>query len=208
MLSLEKILTSLQENKEISRLRLEQYRVFVTQIFDQKIQQASTRWDEAKKIITERTVLLTFKIPFRKMVFPIQWRLLISAPFIYAMIIPALVLHLFLEIYHQVCFRLYKIPLVSSASYFIWDRHKLPYLNAFEKFNCAYCSYFNGLIAYTSEIAGRTERYFCPIKHAQRRQGEHSQYHLFSDYSAGESYHQYKKDLERFDDFTADRNTP
>jgi hypothetical protein len=75
----------------------------------------------------------------------------------------------------------------------------LPYLNFFEKINCVYCSYFNGLIAYAAEIAGRTERYFCPIKHAKRRKGEHAHYHLFSDYSAGDTYHQQKKDLQSFE---------
>ena len=34
--------------------------------------------------------------------------------------------------------------------------------------NCTYCSYGNGLLAYACETASRTERYWCPIKHARR----------------------------------------
>lgn len=33
-----------------------------------------------------------------------------------------------------------------------------------EKVNCVYCSYFNGLMSYLREIAGRTEQYWCPIR--------------------------------------------
>jgi len=43
------------------------------------------------------------------------WRYLLSAPFIYGMIVPALIWNLGLEIYHQICFRLYGIPLVKPA---------------------------------------------------------------------------------------------
>lgn len=112
---------------------------------------------------------------------PIIWhiRYLISAPFIYMMIIPALIMHAFAFVYMHICFPLYGIPKVSPKGYFIYDRKKLPYLNWFEKFNCFYCSYFNGLVGYIQEIAGRTERYWCPIKHARRRMVEHSQYAKF-----------------------------
>jgi hypothetical protein len=55
-------------------------------------------------------------------------------------------------------------------------------LNALEKLNCVYCSYANGLIAYVREIAGRTEQYWCPIKHARRVIGAHPHYAQFQDY--------------------------
>ena len=49
------------------------------------------------------------------------------------------------------------------------DRHTLQYLNAIEKANCTFCTYANGVIAYVREVAARTEQFWCPIKHAQRR---------------------------------------
>lgn len=93
------------------------------------------------------------------------WRHLISAPFIYSMIIPLIILDICTEIYHHVCFRLYGINLVERKSYIKIDRHKLSYLSPFEKINCAYCGYANGLAAYLTAIAAATEVYWCGIKH-------------------------------------------
>jgi len=95
------------------------------------------------------------------------WRHLISMPVIYLMIIPLVLFDLCVEIYHQICFRLYKIPLVKRAQYIKIDRHKLKYLTPWEKINCAYCGYANGLMHYASIIAGETEKYWCGIKHAK-----------------------------------------
>ena len=65
---------------------------------------------------------------------------------------------------------------MRRRDYFVFDRHHLAYLNAIEKLNCAYCSYANGLVAYVREIAGRTEQFWCPIKHARRAIGAHAHY--------------------------------
>jgi hypothetical protein len=89
----------------------------------------------------------------------------VSAPFIYIMILPLLMLDLFLELYHQICFRLYAIPRIPRGDYIKIDRHKLKYLRWFDKINCAYCGYANGLAAYCVAIAGETEKYWCGIKH-------------------------------------------
>ena len=112
-----------------------------------------------------------------------------------AVIIPLVLLDVFVTIYQTVCFPAYGIPKVRRRDYLIFDRHHLAYLNALEKFNCAYCSYANGLIAYVREIAGRTEQYWCPIKHARRAIGAHSAYATFEDYGDAEGY---KKWLEQF----------
>ena len=122
---------------------------------------------------------------------------ILSAPFIYGMIFPFLLLDLCLAIYQSVCFRLYNIPLVQRSHYIVIDRHHLAYLNAFEKFNCVYCGYVNGLIAYTREIAARTEQYWCPIKHARKTLGSHERYINFIDYGNGENYHSKQLDLRR-----------
>jgi hypothetical protein len=111
-----------------------------------------------------------------------QWRNVLSAPLIYALIVPFALLHLSLEIYQAICFRLYRIPRVKRSDYIIIDRHRLPYLNSIERLNCVYCGYGNGLIAYAREIAARTEQYWCPIKHARTMPGTHSRYARFLDY--------------------------
>lgn len=123
---------------------------------------------------------------------------LISMPFIYGMIVPGIFMHITIEIYHQVCFRIYGIPRVNPREYFIFDRRKLPHLNWLEKINCAYCSYYNCLVSYIQEIVGRTERYWCPIKHAQRRRNPHNHYDLFTEYSDAESLRENWAELRQF----------
>ena len=90
---------------------------------------------------------------------------LISAPFIYAVFFAFIFLDILLEIYHRTCFPLYWLDLVDRKKYIKFDRHKLPYLDFLQKFNCFYCSYWNWLLAYASEIAGQTEKYWCWIQH-------------------------------------------
>ena len=113
---------------------------------------------------------------------------IVTAPVIYACILPALFLDLVVSIYHSVCFRVYGIPLVRRSDYIVIDRHHLEYLNWIEKLNCVYCGYFNGLIAYVQEIAARSEQYWCPIKHAHKLSLLHSRYHKFIDYGDGDNY--------------------
>jgi len=115
-------------------------------------------------------------------------RSVLSIPFIYAMVIPLCLVHVSIEIYQAICFRLYNIPKVKRSDYFIADRHQLPYLNIIEKFNCAYCTYGNAVIAYTAEIIARTELYWCPIKHARKKLGAHRHYHKFLDFGEHEAF--------------------
>lgn len=97
----------------------------------------------------------------------------LTAPVIYAGLVPFILLDLFLWMYQSICFPIYRIPKVKRSEYLIFDREDLPYLNVIEKFNCFYCSYGNGLLAYGREIAARTEQYWCPIKHARRIKAAH-----------------------------------
>ena len=120
---------------------------------------------------------------------------ILTAPFIYAVIVPLLLLDLFVSVYQAVCFPAYGIPKVKRADYFVFDRRHLAYLNAIEKLNCAYCSYANCLIAYVREIAARTEQYWCPIKHARRVIGSHARYATFDDYGDAESYQKHAAEL-------------
>lgn len=113
---------------------------------------------------------------------------LATAPVIYSLLLPLVMLDLWVTIYQSVCFPIYGIARVPRRRYFAIDRHKLAYLNGIEKVNCTFCSYANGLIAYVREVAARTEQYWCPIKHARTIPVPHSRYHLFLDYGDAEGY--------------------
>jgi hypothetical protein len=120
--------------------------------FEKRISHLLARSGIVKKIKVPK-----LHIKLGRLKIPINWRYIISMPFIYGVFLPALIFHLCIEIYHQICFRLYKIPLVDSKEYFIYDRPLLSMLNPLEKINCIYCSYVNNLIRYSAEIGGRTE---------------------------------------------------
>jgi hypothetical protein len=113
---------------------------------------------------------------------------ILTIPFIWSCLFPALLLDLLVSLFQGVCFPIYKIPKVKRSRYIVVDRHALSYLNGIEKLNCIYCGYFNGLIAYIHEIAGRTEQYWCPIKHARRTSAFHSRYSKFQEKGDAEGY--------------------
>lgn len=113
---------------------------------------------------------------------------LLTAPFIYGLIVPLVLLDLCVSVYQAVCFPVYRIARVKRGDYIVFDRKHLGYLNVFERFHCSYCAYANGLIAYAGEIAARTEQYFCPIKHAHKVLGSHARYRRFLDYGEAADY--------------------
>jgi hypothetical protein len=115
---------------------------------------------------------------------------IITIPFIYSLFFPAIILNIFIEVYQRISFPIYGIPIVKFSNYVKTDRVKLCHLNWFEKFNCFYCDYFNSFVAYAREVGGRTEKYWCPIKNATRREHQHKHYDDFFDYSDGGSYHE------------------
>lgn len=115
-------------------------------------------------------------------------RNVLSAPIIYSMIIPFVLLDITISLYQLLCFPLYKIPLVRRDTYMIFDRHRLAYLNVIEKVHCLYCGYINGLVSYSKEIVARTEMYWCPLKHASRLVGAHRHYSQFADYGDSDGY--------------------
>jgi len=102
--------------------------------------------------------------------------------------VPVAMLDAWVSLYQLVCFRAYGIARVRRGDYIVFDREHLAYLNGIEKLNCMYCSYANGVFAYTREIAGRTEQYWCPIRHAKRVRAPHSHYRRFVDYGDAEGY--------------------
>lgn len=122
-----------------------------------------------------------------------NWLSVLTAPVIYALFFPILLLDLSITIYQHICFRAYGLARVKRSDYFVYDRAHLAYLNLIEKINCAYCSYGNGLMAYGREVVARTEQYWCPIKHARKLMAAHPYYTGFVDFGDAQSY---KNELE------------
>ena len=119
---------------------------------------------------------------------------ILTIPFIWMMIIPIFITDILVTIYQIICFPIYKIPKVRRKDYVIMDRHNLFYLDKIERINCWYCEYFNGVVAYVREIAGRTEQFWCPIKHSKPLKDKHTRYDNFFDYG---DYKKYRELLEK-----------
>lgn len=121
----------------------------------------------------------------------------LAAPVIYGVLIPFLLFDITIFIYQHIVFRVFKFEFIKRSDYIIFDHHFLEYLNWIEKINCLYCSYVNGLILYASVVAGRTELYFCPIKHAKKITSEHTYYNTFLNYGDGDEYQKKLKALRK-----------
>lgn len=129
----------------------------------------------------------------------------LAAPLIYAGWVPFLLLDLFLSVYQAVCFPIFGIPKVRRRDFIVFDRGRLRYLNMLERINCVYCSYANGLAAYFTEIAGRTEQHWCPIKHSRHPVAQHSRYPRFLPFGDARTYHKRLEEVRRaFDDIHSD----
>jgi hypothetical protein len=131
--------------------------------------------------VHERIPLLHYVIHARPLV-------ALTAPLIYAMVVPFLLLDVGVTVYQRLCFPIYGIAKVRRSEYLIFDRARLPYLNVLERLNCAYCSYANGLIAYVREIAARTEQYWCAIKHSKQAPAPHDRYGAFAEFGDPHDY--------------------
>lgn len=123
-----------------------------------------------------------------------------TAPLIYSVVVPLVLLDGWLSAYQQIYFRVFRIALVPRSEYIVFDRQHLAYLNKLEAFNCVYCGYANGVLAYAREIASRTEQYWCPIKHALRIRDPHVRYAQFLEHGDAEGFRSklsgYRKQLE------------
>jgi hypothetical protein len=106
----------------------------------------------------------------------------LTAPVIYAGILPLVALDLFLTLFQGLCFPAHGITRVRRRDHIVIDRHLLPYLNAVQKLNCVYCGYANGLLSYAREIASRTEARWCPIRHARAPSDPHGRMADFAAY--------------------------
>ncbi len=111
-----------------------------------------------------------------------------TAPVIYSLIIPLMLVDVWVGLYQAVCFRAYGIARVRRSDYMVFDRQHLAYLNWIEALNCRFCAYANGLVAYVREISARTEQYWCPVKHALKVHDPHKRYHQFLEYGDADGY--------------------
>lgn len=112
----------------------------------------------------------------------------LTAPVIYSLIVPIVLVDIWTTAYQAICFRAYGIVRVRRSDFIALDRGRLAYLNGIEALNCLYCGYANGVVAYVREVASRTEQYWCPIKHAVRISPPHERYRAFLDYGDAEGY--------------------
>ncbi|AOZ68810.1 hypothetical protein LPB142_05325 [Rhodobacter xanthinilyticus] len=117
-----------------------------------------------------------------------RFLVVLTAPIIYSMVIPLFLLDVFVSAYQAICFPIYGIQKVKRADHVVIDRHMLAYLNGLQKLNCVYCGYGNGVISFAREVAGRTEKFWCPIKHARRVKGPHAHYGDFCDFGDAEGF--------------------
>ncbi len=161
---------------------------------EQRLEARRARFDytiRKGRVIFEREIRKRqrqFRIGLLRYISNPSWPVVLTAPFIYALIIPLVLLDIFVAVYQLTCFPAYGIARVRRADYIAIDRHHLAYLNGLEKLNCVYCGYANGLLAMVSEVASRTEAYWCPIKHARRLTATHQRYPAFADYGDAEHY--------------------
>lgn len=112
----------------------------------------------------------------------------LTAPVIYSLIVPLVIVDAWVSAYQAICFRVYGIPRVNRRDYIAMDRGRLSYLNVIEALNCSFCAYANGVVAYVREVSSRTEQYWCPIKHALKISDPHRRYYEFLEYGDAEGY--------------------
>jgi len=185
---LESIFRSIRELRNELSEELEKKR----QEFLYDIQEKRVRFDEAVKAQHKQLSTNVFRY-----IFGAEIRHIVTVPVIWSCLLPALFLDLVVSFYQFVCFPLYGIPKVKRSHYIVVDRQYLAYLNIIEKINCAFCGYFNGVIIYVQEIAGRTEQYWCPIKHARTIGAFHNRYENFIDYGNGVRYREEFQEIRR-----------
>jgi len=90
-----------------------------------------------------------------------------------------MILDVFLWQFQQIYFRTMQIPLIQRHKYVILDRYKLGKLSYAQRFNCLYCEYANGLVAYAKAVVNQMELYSCAIKHELHPLGQEHQKNFF-----------------------------
>ncbi|HEX3799487.1 MAG TPA: hypothetical protein VH413_12375 [Verrucomicrobiae bacterium] len=168
------------------------------QDFRYTVQDRKVRFHEGVQAAHERLVK-----KFTRYLYDSKPLTVLTTPMLLFCALPVVFIDLVAGVFQFVCFPVYGIPKVVRKDYVLMDRRKLAYLNWMEKWNCGYCEYVNGVLAYVQEVAGRTEQYWCPIKHALRVKSTHSRYSHFFEYGDAEQYRKRLESVRRdFDDLT------
>jgi hypothetical protein len=94
------------------------------------------------------------------------WMSIIAAISSYICIFALILVDIMLFQFQNIYFQLLEIPKIERKKYVIIDRFKLKRLNFFQKLNCVYCEYANGVVAYAKAVVNQMELYSCAIKHA------------------------------------------
>ena len=82
---------------------------------------------------------------------------------------------IFLWQFQNIYFRIYDIPILKRSQYIILDRYKLGKLSFWQRLNCLYCEYANGLVAFAKAVVNQMELYSCAIKHTHIPPGQEHQ---------------------------------
>jgi hypothetical protein len=83
---------------------------------------------EETRVRFEREVLeqqRRFKTGILAYLFTANWLTVLTAPVIYALIVPISFLDLTITVYQHICFRAYGLPRVKRNDYFVFDRAHL-----------------------------------------------------------------------------------
>jgi hypothetical protein len=160
--------------------------------FCYKVHDKEVQFTEAAKASHKQ-----LRLSYHRYLMSSRFLVILTTPVIWMCIIPIFLVDVIGSFYQAICFPIYGIPKVKRRDYLAFDRHRLTYLNWAEKFNCDYCAYANGILAYFTEIAARTEQHWCPIKHAGCVKCAHSRYKNFFDFGDAEKYRAHVEEIRR-----------
>ncbi|RJQ16755.1 hypothetical protein C4573_01680 [Candidatus Woesearchaeota archaeon] len=97
----------------------------------------------------------------------------------YICLFPLMLADIFARQFQFVYFGLHDIPKIKRSDYFAMDRQLLSKLTFFQKMNCMYCEYANGVVAYIKAVVNQMEIYSCAIKHVHQPEGHEHQHDFY-----------------------------
>lgn len=102
-----------------------------------------------------------------------------SAISCYLCIFPLVMVDVFIWQFQNIYFWGMEIPLIKRKNFVIMDRYMLGKLTIWQRINCFYCEYANGIVAYAKAVVNQTELYSCAIKHVHHPLGQNHQKAFF-----------------------------
>jgi hypothetical protein len=90
----------------------------------------------------------------------------------YICIFPLVLVDFFLWQFQNIYFKVYEIPLIDRKKYVVLDRYNLKKLTLWQKINCLYCEYANGVVGFSKAVVNQMELYSCAIKHVHQPLGQ------------------------------------